>query len=123
MCRADYNNLFAPSCGSVRDFIDIKQDAEGNLEITSEMQCYSFPVRRLTGEFYAHVFPFDTKFFRKVHPAGALLFSGGCSHLMLLQHLLIHLPKAKEPMWVLSEEPKLAGRRRRFFLLLIGHWL
>ena len=84
----------------------IKQDAEGNLEITSEMQNYSFSVRRLTGEFYAHVFPFDTKFFRKVHPAGALVFSGVHSHLMLLQHLLIHLPKAKQPIWVLSEVPK-----------------
>ena len=65
----------------------------------------SFPVRRLTGEFYAQVYPFDTKFFRKVHPAGALLFSGS-SHLMLLQYLLIHLPKAKQPLWVLSEVPK-----------------
>ena len=41
---ADYNNLFAPSCGSAAAFSDIKQDAEGNLEITSEMQCYSFSV-------------------------------------------------------------------------------
>ena len=63
------------------------------------MQCYNFPVRRLNGEFYAQVYPFDTKFFRKVHPAGALLFSGIHSH-------LVHLPKAKEPRWVLSGVPK-----------------
>ena len=108
MCSrmADYHNLFAPSCGSVGDFTDIKQDAEGNLAISFEMQCYSFSVRRLTSEFYARVYPFDTKFFRKVHPAGALVFSGVHSHLMLLQHLLIHLPKAKQPIWVLSEVPK-----------------
>ena len=37
---------------------------------------------------------------------GALLFSGVHSHLMLRQHLLIHLPKAKQPLWVLSEVPK-----------------
>ena len=105
MCShmADYNNVFAPACGSVGDFTDTKQDAEGNLEITSEMLCYSFSIRRLTGEFYAQVYPFDTKFFRKVHPAGALLFSGVHSHLMLL---LIHLPKAKQPICVLSEVPK-----------------
>ena len=98
MCShmTSYDALFAPSCGSVGDFTDIKQDAEGNLAITSEMQCYSFSVRRLNGEFYAHVYPFDTKFFRKVHPAGALLFSGVHSHLILLQHLPIHLPTAKK---------------------------
>ena len=37
--------------GSVGDFTDINQDAE----ITSEMQCDSFPVQRLIGEFYAHI--------------------------------------------------------------------
>ena len=37
MCShmADYDTLFAPSCGSVGDFTDIKRDAEGHLEITS----------------------------------------------------------------------------------------
>ena len=70
------------------------------------MQKYYFSVRRLTGEFYAHVYPFDTKFFRKVHHNGALLFSGVHSHLMLLQHVLIHLPKAKKPIYVLSDVPK-----------------
>ena len=100
------NTLFAPSCGSVGDFTDIQQDAEGNLAITSEMQCYNFSVRRLNGDWYAHVYPFDTKFFRKVHPAGALLFSGVHSHLMLLQYILINLPTAKNPIWVISEVPK-----------------
>ena len=108
MCShmAGYDTLFAPSCGSVGDFTDIQLDEEGNLAITSEMLCYNFSVRRLNGEFYAHVYPFDSKFFRKVHPAGALVFSGVHSHLILLQHLLIHLPNAKKPIWVLSEVPK-----------------
>ena len=68
MCShmAGYDTLFAPSCGSVGDFTDIQQDEEGNLAITSEMLCYNFSVRRLNGDFYAHVYPFDTKFFRKV---------------------------------------------------------
>ena len=108
MCShmADYDNLFAPSCGSVGDFTDIQQDAEGNLAITSEMQRYNFSVRRLNGDFYAHVYPFDTKFYRKVNPAGALLFSGVHSHLMLMQYILIHLLIAKVPIWVISEVPK-----------------
>ena len=108
MCShyADYYTLFAPSCGSVGDFTDIQQDAVGNLAITYEMQCYNFSVRRLNGDFYADVYPFDTRFYRKVHPAGTLLFSGVHSHLMLLQYILIHLPLAKEPIWVISEVPK-----------------
>ena len=108
MCShyASYYKLFAPSCGSVGDFTDIQQDADGNLAITFEMQCYNFSVRRLNGDWYAHVYPFDTKFFRKVHPAGALLFSGVHSHLMLLQYILINLPIAKNPIWVISEVPK-----------------
>ena len=108
MCcyMAGYETLFAPSCGSVGDFTDIQQDAEGNLAITSEMQCYNFSVRRLNGDWYAHVYPFDTRYFRKVHPAGALLFSGVHSHLMLMQYILINLPSAKTPIWVISEIPK-----------------
>ena len=108
MCShyANYYTLFAPSCGSVEDFTDIQQDAEGNLAITSKMQCYSFSVRRLNGDFYAHVYPFDSKFYWKVHPAEALLFSGVHSHLMLMQYILIHLPNAKEPIWIISEVPK-----------------
>ena len=61
---------------------------------------------RLNGEFYAHVYPFHSNFFRKVHPAGALLFSGVHSHLILLQHLCIHLTSAKRPIWLISEVPK-----------------
>ena len=107
MCSymAGYETLFAPSCGSVGDFTDIQQDAEGNLAITSEMQCYNFSVRRLNGDWYAHVYPFDTKYFRKVHPAGALLFSGVHSHLMLLQYILINLPSAKTPFGLFPKSP------------------
>ena len=100
------HTLFASSCGSVEDFTDIQQDAVGNLAITYEMQCYNFSVRRLNGDFYAHVYPFNNKFYRKVHSAGTLLFSGVHSYLMLLQNILIHLPLAKEPIWVISEVPK-----------------
>ena len=109
MCShyANYYTLFAPSCGSVGDFTDIQQDAEGNLAITSEMQCYSFSVRRLNGDFYAHVYPFDTKFYRKVHPTRALLFSGVHSHLMLMQYILIHLPNAKEQSGLFLKYPSI----------------
>ena len=70
MCShyANYDKLFAPSCGSVGEFTDIQQDAGGNLAITSEMQCYNFSVRRLNGDWYAHVYPFDTNFFGKYIP-------------------------------------------------------
>ena len=103
---AHYTQLFAPSCGSIGDFPDIMINADGKLAITNEMQNYSFRVRRLTGEFYAHVYPFHTKFFRKVHPSGALLFSGFHSHITLLQYLCIHLPRARRPVWILAEVPK-----------------
>ena len=108
MCShyARYEALFAPSCGSVGDFTDIQQDAAGNLAIPAEMRHYSFNVRRLTGEFYAHVYPFDTKYYRKAHTAGALLFSGVHSHLILLQYLLVHLPLARKPIVVFPEIPK-----------------
>ena len=108
MCShyANYETLFAPSCGPVGEFTDIQQDAAGNLAIPAEMRHYSFNVRRLTGEFYAHVFPFDTKFFRKVHTAGALLFSGVHSHLILLQYLLVHVPLARKPIMVFPEISK-----------------
>ena len=80
---------------------------KGNLAITSEMQCYNFPVRRLNGDFYAHVYPFDTKFYRKVHPAGALLFSGVHSHFnSYAVHSDTFLPTVKNPIWVISEVPK-----------------
>ena len=108
MCShyANYYTMFAPSCGSVGEFTDIQQDAAGHLAIPAEMSNYCFTVRKITGEFYAHVFPFDTKLFRKVHPSGALLFSGVHSHLILLQYLLVHLPQARKPIAVISEVPK-----------------
>ena len=108
MCShyARYETLFAPSCGSVGDFIDIQQDAAGNLAIPADMRHYSFNVRRLTGEFYAHVYPFDTKFYRKAHTSGALLFSGVHSHLILLQYLLVFLPRARKPIVVFPVIPK-----------------
>ena len=65
---AGKKTLFAPSCGSVGDFTDIQQDTEGNLAITSEMQCYNFSVRLLNKDWCAHVYPFDTKFFGKYIP-------------------------------------------------------
>ena len=70
MCSymAGYETLFAPSCGSVGDFIDIQHDAEGNLAITSEMQCYNFSVRRLNGDWYAHVFLLTPGIFGKYIP-------------------------------------------------------
>ena len=111
-----YGRLQDPLCsqlGSVEDFTDIKQDAEGNLAITSEMQCYNFSVRQLNGDWYAHVYPFDTKFFRKVHSAGALLFSGVHSHLMLLQYILINLPTAKTPFGLFQKSPSTGWWMRR----------
>ena len=75
--------------------------------ITLQMRNFSFAVRRLTGEFFsAHVYPFDPKYFHKVHPSGTLLFAGFHSHLTLLQHLCLHLPVAKRPIYVISEVPK-----------------
>ena len=84
----------------------IKQFDDGTLAITPQMRNYSFPVKKTTADFYARVYPFDTKFYRKVHPTGALLFSGVHSHLTLLQHLCIHLPFANRPIYILSEVPK-----------------
>ena len=108
MCShyADYYALFAPSCGSIGEFTDIPHEANGNLAIPADMNNYCFTVRTFTGEFYAHVFPFDTKFYRKAHPSGALLFSGVHSHLILLQHLLAQLPLARKPIRILAVLPK-----------------
>ena len=43
MCShfARYETLFAPSCGSVGDFLDITQDVAGNLAIPADMRHYS----------------------------------------------------------------------------------
>ena len=43
------------------------------------------------------------KFYRKVHCAGTLLFSGFHSHLTLLQYSYIHLPNAQKPLHVISD--------------------
>ena len=108
MCShyASYHNLFPPNCGSVGEFTDIRQDEERYLAITPEMHRYNLPVQRLNGDFYEQVRPFNTKLFRKAHPAGTLLFSGIHSHLVLLQHLLIELPRAKKPVHIISDVPK-----------------
>ena len=100
---SNYTGIFAPSCGSIGDFTDIKQYEDG---ITPQMRNFNFPVRRLNGNFYARVYPFDPKFYHKAHPTGTLLFSGFHSHLTLLQYLCIHLPVAKRPIHILSEVPK-----------------
>ena len=60
---ANYIELFAPTCGSIGEFIVIKRSEDGKLAITPEMQNYSFSIRRLNGEFYAHVYPFHVKLF------------------------------------------------------------
>ena len=62
---ANYIELFARSFGSIGEFIDIKQYEDGALAITPQMRNFSFPVRRVNGDFYAHVYPFDAKFFTK----------------------------------------------------------
>ena len=103
---ANYIDLFAPSCGSIWDFTDIKQDQDGGFSIAPQMRNYNFAVRRLNGDFYAHVYPFDPKYFRKVHPTGTLLFAGFHFHLILLQHLCLRLPVAKRPIHILSTMPK-----------------
>ena len=87
MCHmVDYHHLFAPSCGPVEDFTD---------GWYAQLLLFC----GVTEEFYAHVYSFDLKFFWRfiliVH-----------SHLMLLQHLMIHLPMTKKPKYVLSDVPK-----------------
>ena len=67
-----YTDLFAPSCGSIGGFIDIKKYDEGYV-IPTRMQNFNFPVRKFDGTFYEQVHPFDPFFFcTKVHPTGAL---------------------------------------------------
>ena len=99
-----------PSSPPAVDLLGISQTLSSSKmapwRITPTMRNYSFAVRRLNGDFYAHVYPFDRKFYRKARPTGALLFSGVHSHLILLQHLCIHLPFARRPIHTLSEVPK-----------------
>ena len=66
------------------------------------MRKVNFPVRRLNGDFYAHVYPFDSKFYHKAHHTRTLLFSSFHSHLTPLQYLCINLPVAKRPIHILS---------------------
>ena len=91
-----YTDLFAPSCGSIGDFTDMKKYEEGYV-IPSRMQNFNFPVRKFDGAFYEQVHPFDPFFFcAKVHPTGALLFTPHHSQLTLLQHLCIQFQFAKK---------------------------
>ena len=101
-----YTDLFAPSCGSIGDFIDIKKYEEGYV-IPTKMQNFNFPVRKFDGTLYEQVHPFDPFFFcAKVHPTGALLFTTHHFKLTLLQHLCIHFQFAKKPLQLLSDVPK-----------------
>ena len=101
-----YTGLFAASCGSFGEFIDIKKYDDG-YAIPPRMRDYNFPLRRLNGDLYAQVFPFDPFFFYiKVHPNGALLFAPFHSQLTLLQHLWIQLDYSKKPLQLLSDVPK-----------------
>ena len=47
-----------------------------------------------------------SKILRRVHSMGALLFTSLHSHLILLQHLSVHLPFARRPIHILSAVPK-----------------
>ena len=101
-----YTDLFAPSCGSIRDFIDIKKYEEGYV-VPAKMRNFNFPVRKFDGTFDEQVYPFDPFFFcTKVHPTGALLFTPHHSQLTLLQHLCIQFQYAKKPIMLLSDIPK-----------------
>ena len=101
-----YTDLFAPSCGSIGDFTDIKKYEEGYV-VPSKMRNFNFPVRNFDGTFYVQVYPFDPFFFcAKVHPTGALLFTPHHSQLTLLQHLCIQFQFSKKPLQLLSDVPK-----------------
>ena len=101
-----YTDLFAPSCGSIGDFTDIKKHDEGYV-VPAKMRDFNFPGRNFDGAFYEQVFPFDPfYFFTKVHPTGALLFTPHHSQLTLLQHLCIQFQYAKKPLQLLSDVAK-----------------
>ena len=104
--RFQYTDLFAPSCGSIGDFTDIKKYDEGYV-VPPQMRDYNFQVRNFDGAFYEQVFPFDRFYFcTKVRPTGALLFTPHHSQLTLLQHLCIQFQYAKKPLQLLSDIPK-----------------
>ena len=101
-----YTDLFAASCGSLGDFTDIEERAEG-YAMTRQMKHFNFPIRNPDGTFYAQVHPFDPSYFAvKVHPTGALLFTPHHSQLTLLQHIIIQSPYLKQPVHFLSDIPK-----------------
>ena len=49
-----YTDLFAPSCGSIGDFTDIKKFEEGYV-VPTKMRNFNFPVRKFDGTFYVQV--------------------------------------------------------------------
>ena len=57
-----YTDLFAPSCGSIGDFTDIKKYGEGYV-VPPQMRDYNFSVRNFDGAFYDQVYPFDPFYF------------------------------------------------------------
>ena len=101
-----YTDLFAPSCGSIGDFTDIKKYGEGYV-VPPQMRDYNFPVRNFDGTFYDQVHPFDPFYFcTKVHPTGAILFTPHHSQLTLLQHLCVQSQYAKKLLQLLSDIPR-----------------
>ena len=83
-----YTDLFAPSCGSIGDFTDIKKYEEGYV-VPAKMQEFNFPVRKFDGAFYEQVFLFPHH-----------------SQFTLLQHLCIQFQYAKKPLQLLPDIPK-----------------
>ena len=81
------------------DFTDIKKYDDGTYAIPPRMKDYNFPLRKLNGDFYAQVFPFDPLFFYTK-------YTSFHSPLTLLQHLCIHFEYAKKPLQLLSDVPK-----------------
>ena len=101
-----YTDLFAPSCGSIGEFIDIVKDDEGYV-VPKQMREFNFPIRNFDGAFYEQVYPFTPSYFStKVHPTGTLLFTPHHSQLTLLQHICIQSQYAKKPLQLLSDIPK-----------------
>ena len=61
--QSKYTDLFAPSCGSIGDFTDIKKYEEVYDMVPAKMRNFNFPVRKFDGTFYEQVHPFDPFFF------------------------------------------------------------
>ena len=109
--QTKYTDLFAPSCGSIGDFIDIttRENHAGDkgYVVPPQMRDYGIQVRNFDGAFYERVFPFDPSYFcTKVRPTGALLFTPHHSQLTLLQHLCVQFQYAKKLLQLLSDVPK-----------------